>query len=268
MTTRPTLLLITLLCITALLALSSCTLPGSTPPAPIDPNAVLTVAAQTIEAQVAGTLTAAAPVFATDTPPDDATGGESPLLETPPGDTTGGESPLAATSTETPQAEAVQPTATLTPPPPTETPQAAVAQPTATPTITPTAPPTPIRTLTGSGFSIRAVNITHCAGVANMNFQVANTGSEAFESAQVSVIDVAANRALAGPGSSDLPFRQTDRDCQASGARLASGSTGYVGAGLNAPLPSGRLVRGVIMLCTQDGLSGRCAERSIDFTVP
>jgi outer membrane biosynthesis protein TonB len=258
---RPPLLITTLLCVAVLLALSSCTLPGSTPPAPVDPNAVLTVAAQTIEAQVAATLTAAAPVSATDTPPGDVTGGESPLVDTPTVETQPETAP-----TETPQAEAVQPTATPTTtatptsPPATPTPQPQVAQPTAT--------PTPVRTLTGSGFSIRAVNITHCAGVATMIFQVANTGAEAFESAQVLVVDVAAGSTLAGPTSSDTPFRQSDRDCQASGARLASGGTGYVGAGLNASLPSGRLVRGTVMLCTQNGLSGRCAERAIDFTVP
>jgi hypothetical protein len=127
--------------------------------------------------------------------------------------------------------------------------------------IEPTATPNPAFTLT--------YQETHlCGGNSTAIFGVSNTGNAAFESAQVTVINLSTTATLFGPASSNAPFLNTVGECPPGGEDIRAGRTRYLGADLGETPPSNDQARATVRVCTLDDLQGACVEKTVDFTIP
>jgi hypothetical protein len=121
----------------------------------------------------------------------------------------------------------------------------------------------------GEGFSVVGLHLANCRGNKAANFLVFNTGAVGLESLKLYIFDRASGSPLFGPVVSNLPFTNSDRNCQAGGiSRLESDQALYVGGLLNTPTFQGQLIQADVVFCTQDDLNGTCYSDSIEFTAP
>jgi hypothetical protein len=118
-----------------------------------------------------------------------------------------------------------------------------------------------------------AFNLTYatthgCGGQDTYVLGVENTGNVAFESAEITVLDLDAAITLYGPASANAPFMGQPNECPPGGDRTPAGRTRYLGAPVSAPAPTGNALRATVKLCTQDGLGADCLEKTVNFSAP
>ena len=135
--------------------------------------------------------------------------------------------------------------------------------------ITPPPPP-PTATFTptpGLAFTASYEDVHDCGGNPTAIFKITNTGGLKLESMRLEIKDLTASATLFGPNSSDAPYMGTSGECPPGGDVLNSGKTLYVGGAIGAG-NSGHDARAKIKLCTENGLGGTCAEKTVDFSIP
>lgn len=271
------------------IALIACSLPFTTyPPAPTPPEAirtdtvglppsVLTQVASTLFAPLSATLTQQAVILPLVTlqaaPPATAAPTRTqapPPVQTEPPPTTQVSAPsptaqitFSAPSTSAPTVFTVP---NLPPSAITQATNSLPAQPTA---YLPSSPPSGYSAQSGGAFTIAGVNLPICGTSIGANFLIYNHSGYAFESLSLQVIDLNTGIEVYGPIVSDAPFKFTDETCGTGGiARLENGRGLFVGGALNSPGLSGHTLQANFLLCTGNGLSGRCYPRSVEFVVP
>jgi hypothetical protein len=112
-------------------------------------------------------------------------------------------------------------------------------------------------------------NTTHqCDGKETFVLGIENTGNVAFESVELTLLDVDAAITLYGPVSADAPFMGQPSECPPGGDSAPAGKTRYVGAPASAPPPPGNALQAMVKLCTEDGLEGICQEKTVNFNAP
>ena len=128
-------------------------------------------------------------------------------------------------------------------------------------------PPAPVVSGPPS-FQAEFSNTHICGGVAMVVFRVTNTGSAAFRSSSILIMDVATNQGIAGPETSNNPFMDGSGSCPPGHEALGPASAAYIAKGIGAPPPAGTKVRGIIVLCTAPNQGGDCAEMKVTFNYP
>jgi hypothetical protein len=137
------------------------------------------------------------------------------------------------------------------------------------PVITPPPPPptaTPTATA-GALYSVSFDNVHACNETPTGIFKVANTGTVNWHSVTLKIDDLTDNVVLFGPESNDAPFLGTNTECPYGGDLLKVGATAYIGGAVGEN-NSGHSARATIRLCTQNGPSGTCVDKIVDFTIP
>jgi len=217
--------------------------PASIVVSPGVPGAVLTQVAATIFAQVTQQPPSAA-MPTTGSTPSEAKASEQPQV------------------TETSEAISEPPsTATLTVTSAPSQPPAAIP-----PDINLT-PPT--GGFSDSGFKIKGVNIHRCINHPWAIFRIYNQSGRNLESLSLLFQDLTANQTLFGPIASNSPFMSSDRTCSSGGLdSLAPGATLYLGNSLYSSHLKDHTILATITLCTQEGLSGTCYQKTSEFVVP
>ena len=263
-----------------LLALSACNRPiGSQPRPASTQDLIYTAAVLTIQAQIA-TFTSS-PVVASGATATEviqtAMPSSTPVI--PEATMSGTATALMATSTSSPTlpveilpsatslstSTPVVPTLTATLPSATSTVQPA---PSATPQPTATASLPTATLLSGPDYSIEFDNLHKCGRVATAIFKVANSGGRSFESFQLNVYDLTAGGKLLGVVTSDRPFLISNTGCPPGRESLAAGQSAYVAGPLGSRAPSGHTAQVRANLCTNNGLSGACVQKTQEFVVP
>jgi hypothetical protein len=142
---------------------------------------------------------------------------------------------------------------------------------TATPTATGTASATPTETATTAppDFVLSFENVHNCGGAAPYaTTRVDNIGGVAFESVEITILDITAATTLYGPGTNNTPFTAGAGDCPPGASALNPGGVAYIAAYIGAAPPSGNTARETLKMCTGDGLTGDCITKSVDFVLP
>jgi hypothetical protein len=137
------------------------------------------------------------------------------------------------------------------------------------PVITPPPPP-PTATLTatpGAQYSASYDSVHACDETPTGIFKVANTGSVNWQSLTLKIDDLTDNVVLFGPESSDAPFLGANTECPPGADVLKVGTTAYIGGTVGTD-NNGHSARATIRLCTQNGPSGSCVDKIVDFTIP
>lgn len=116
-------------------------------------------------------------------------------------------------------------------------------------------------------FSIVYFNTHDCAGVFP-NVKIINTGTEFFQSGQITIEDLDASVTLYGPGTSNSPFRTNANSCALGDADADPGQTYFIHASIGAAPTSGNDARFTLKLCSGNNLNGTCVEKSVVFEIP
>ncbi len=137
------------------------------------------------------------------------------------------------------------------------------------PVITPPPPP-PTATFTptpGAAYSASFDSVHACGGEATAIFKIVNTGGVEWHSLSLKIEDLTTAIVLYGPSTSDAPFMGTNAECPPGGDVLKVGKTAFVGGSVGSGT-SGHAARGIIRLCSQNGLAGVCVDKVVEFTIP
>lgn len=137
------------------------------------------------------------------------------------------------------------------------------------PIITPPPPP-PTATTTptpGTEYTATFDSVHACSGTPTGMFKIVNTGSVTWHSLSLKIDDLTANVVLYGTATSDAPFMAANTECPPGGDTLNAGATGYIGGTVGSD-NAGHSARATIRLCTQNGPSGTCVDKIVDFTIP
>ncbi|MBN2551011.1 MAG: hypothetical protein JXB15_17750 [Anaerolineales bacterium] len=130
-----------------------------------------------------------------------------------------------------------------------------------------TPPPTP-SPQPGAGLAVYFSNLHDCGGWPTLIFQVDNYSEERLRSIDLFIYSVSDDEPLFGPDARNFPFFAGPGGCPPGGDYLNAGQTGYFGADIDWPVPSGDTAVAEIMLCTERDLDGVCAEVKIQFVIP
>jgi hypothetical protein len=137
------------------------------------------------------------------------------------------------------------------------------------PVFTPPPPP-PTATLTatpGAEYSATYDSVHDCGGTPTGIFKIVNTGGANWQSLTLKIDDLTDNVVLFPSTSSDAPFMGANTECPPGGDVLNVGKTAFIGGTVGSD-SGGHSARATIRLCTQNGPSGTCVDRTVDFTVP
>jgi hypothetical protein len=140
---------------------------------------------------------------------------------------------------------------------------------TSLPVITPPPPP-PTATMTatpGAQYTVTYDSVHACDGTPTGIFKVVNTGSVDWHSLTLKIDDLTDNVVLFGPSNSDAPFLGANTECPSGGDVLRVGKTAYIGGAVGSD-NAGHSARATVRLCTQNGPSGTCVDKIVDFTIP
>jgi hypothetical protein len=148
-----------------------------------------------------------------------------------------------------------------------------VAQPPGpTPTVTPTLGmvffPTYVMPLFYADFDIHFVNWHTCGSLKYATFRVENTGNVNLEAIYIQIRDVTASSYLYSGGTNSAPWLANSAQCPPAGSVLTPGDTAWVAASVGATAPSGHTGRVKLKACSQDGMTGLCKEKTLDFVFP
>ncbi len=118
-------------------------------------------------------------------------------------------------------------------------------------------------------FTVSFENLHICsAPLKYATFRLGNTGTSAFESVRIQIVDLTASTTLYGPGTNNTPFLATANDCPPQGSSMGPGSVYFLAASIGADPPHGHNARLTLKMCTEDSLGGGCVEKTTDFVVP
>lgn len=137
------------------------------------------------------------------------------------------------------------------------------------PVITPPPPP-PTATFTptpGADYSASFDSVHTCSGEATAIFKIVNSGGVEWHSLSLKIEDLTTAIVLFGPSTSDAPFMGTNAECPPGGDSIKAGKTAYIGGSVGSG-SSGHAARGIIRLCSQNGLAGVCVDKVVEFTIP
>jgi uncharacterized protein YraI len=126
-----------------------------------------------------------------------------------------------------------------------------------------TPPPLPSGVEAGIAFS----NIHMCNGNPTAVFQVVNTGERILESARLAIKDLANNKSLFSPSSSNSPFLNSPSSCPGGKDSLPPGSTAYIGGELKGNVIPGHTAQASLTVCPEENLDGDCISTRIQFTI-
>ena len=129
-----------------------------------------------------------------------------------------------------------------------------------------TPPPTPSPE-PGAGIAVYFSNLHDCV-FPTLVFQVDNFSEERLRSIKLYIYDTDDGEPLFGPDMINFPFFTGPGGCPPGGEYLNAGSSGYFGADIDWPVPSGDTAVAEITLCTEKNLNGDCAEARIQFVIP
>jgi hypothetical protein len=115
-------------------------------------------------------------------------------------------------------------------------------------------------------FTVFFDNVHSCAGVNYGIFSLFNNGDSLFQSAEISLND-SNGAVIFGPFAHDGPFLGGANECPPGGDTAEPDKKSFLGASL-ANVTSGQNLRATFKICTQDGLSGSCTTKTLDFTLP
>lgn len=115
-------------------------------------------------------------------------------------------------------------------------------------------------------FTVFFDNVHVCEGVNYAIFTLFNNGDSTFQSAEIT-LNVANGAVLFGPQAHDGPFLGGANECPQGGDSVEPGTKAFLGASL-ANANSGQKLRATFKICTQDGLAGACANKTLDFNMP
>ena len=137
------------------------------------------------------------------------------------------------------------------------------------PVITPPPPP-PTATMTatpGALYTATYDSVHACGGTPTGIFKIVNTGSTTWHSLTLKIDDLTDNVVLFPSTSSDAPFMGANTECPPGGDALNAGKTAFIGGTVGSD-SAGHSARATIRLCTQNGPSGTCVDKTVDFTIP
>lgn len=115
-------------------------------------------------------------------------------------------------------------------------------------------------------FTVFFDNVHLCENVNYGIFSLFNNGDSLFQSAEITISD-ANGAVLFGPLAHDGPFLGGANECPQGGDTVEPGKKSFLGASL-ANVTSGQNLRATFKICTQDGLSGSCTTKTLDFSMP
>ena len=118
-------------------------------------------------------------------------------------------------------------------------------------------------------FTVSFENLHICsAPLRYATFRLGNTGTVAFESVRIQIVDLNTSGTLYGPGTNNTPYLATASDCPPQSSSMGPGSVYFLAASIGADPPHGHNARLTLKMCTQDSLAGSCIEKTTDFVVP
>jgi hypothetical protein len=198
-----------------------------------------------------------------------------------------------ALSTNTPELEFTQPTATAVVSPPTLLPEPSATATLSLPELPPPPPPPPlppqfqntpvieeglppIQPLLpplyepkSEGFDAVGVNLTSCRSQNAINILIYNNANTSLESMTLNILDRTDGLIILDRFVSDTPFYFDDKSCSTGEIPLLEpGQALFIGNPISGPLRSGHKVFAEIKLCTENELQGRCYTQTMEFTAP
>jgi len=129
--------------------------------------------------------------------------------------------------------------------------------------ITPPPPP-----LTGVSFLGAFSEVINCANNPLAIIQIENTGTERLESMSMLMVDQTISDNIFYIPATNFPFLDKKEPCTIGNEYLDVGKTGIVGGFLGEVSRRGHLIRTNIKMCSEDYLSGSCAELIVEFVAP
>jgi hypothetical protein len=120
----------------------------------------------------------------------------------------------------------------------------------------------------GPNFEVAFENLHTCSGLQYATFRVGDTGSTAFESAQIGIKDLDTSGWLYTTGTNNSPFLGTASMCPPDSSNMGPGSVYFIAASIGASPPHGDDARLTLKLCTADNIAGDCVTKTLDFVIP
>jgi hypothetical protein len=120
----------------------------------------------------------------------------------------------------------------------------------------------------GPNFDVAFENLHTCSGLQYATFRVGDTGSTAFESAQIGIKDIDTSGWLYTTGTNNSPFLGTASMCPPDSSSMGPGSVYFIAASIGASPPHGHNARLTLKLCTADNIGGDCVTKTLDFVIP
>jgi hypothetical protein len=128
------------------------------------------------------------------------------------------------------------------------------------PTPTPRSSPTPL-----AAFNVIYSSTVTCSGTYVLKFKITNTGSVTWEANRIKVIDQTTKEEQTTIYDD---FRNEINGCSLASVdkNLEAGEVGFSTSGGFSKKPAGHSFKASIMVCSANGMSGTCLEKTINFT--